>query len=382
MRINIVMGFFLPVPAVAGGAMEKAWSRLARDFARAGHEVTLLSRRWPGFPDREQRDGVEMIRVPGFDHRRRLAANLLLDGLWGLRVRRRLPAADITVCNTISLPIHLPRFRPAAGRVVAVLARMPRGQLRFYRRIARLVAISQAVADRVARECPALRDRTRVVPLPIDWELHARAAGRTGDPVTIGYIGRLHPEKGIELLLRAAARLVGDSALPAWRVVVRGPSDVRHGGGGPAYVQKLRAEFGPRLGDRLAFEPPVFDERELARCYGALDLFCYPSLADRGEALGVAPLEAMASGAVPVLSGLECFLEMLRDGINGFAFDHTAAAPDGELARLLAWLIREPGIRATIAEQAQADSRRFDYAAVARALLDDFAQLTAQPPRR
>ena len=376
MKINIAMGFFLPVPPVAGGAMEKAWFRLGREFVAAGHTVTLLSRGWPGFPVQETIDGVAMIRAPGFNHTRRLTFNLLLDGLWGLRLLRHLPAADITACNNVSLPIHLPWLRPQAGRVVVVLGRMPKGQIRFYRRAARLVATSDAVAARVARECPALAPRTRVFPNPIDWELHARSAAQRGEPVTIGFVGRLHPEKGLELLLRATVRLAAEPGLPRWRVVLRGPSDVQRGGGGEAYVQRLQSEFGPKLGERLAWEPPVFDEAILARCYGTLDIFCYPSLAAQGEGLSVAPLEAMAAGAVPVLSRLDCYRDVLREGTNGFTFDHTAPAADAGLADVLARLIRDASLRRTLAAQARTDARRFDYGVVARALLEDFAQLT------
>jgi len=45
---------------------------------------------------------------------------------------------------------------------------------------------------------------------------------------------------------------------------------------------------------------PVFDADRLARHYERATVFAYPSLAEKGEAFGVAPLEAMASGAVPV----------------------------------------------------------------------------------
>jgi len=376
LRINIVMGFFLPVPPVAGGATEKIWFRLAREFAAAGHTVTLLSRCWPGFPERETIDRVAMIRAPGFNHTRRLAFNLLLDGLWGLRLLCQLPAADLSVCNNVSLPIYLPWLRPRAGRVVVVLGRMPKGQIRFYRRVARLVATSDAVAARVARECPALAPRTRVFPNPIDWELHARSTVQRGEPVTIGFVGRLHPEKGLELLLRAAVRLAAEPGLPRWRVVLRGPSDVRRGGGGETYVQRLQSEFGFKLGERLTWEPPLFDEAILARCYGTLDIFCYPSLAAQGEGLSVAPLEAMAAGAVPVLSRLDCYRDILREGANGFTFDHTASAADAGLAAVLAHLIGDASLRRAASAQAQAEARRFDYAVVARALLEDFAQLT------
>jgi glycosyltransferase involved in cell wall biosynthesis len=376
MKINITMGFFLPVPPIAGGAAEKIWFRLGREFAAAGHMVTLLSRGWPGFPTRETIDGVAMIRVPGFNHTRRLAFNLLLDSIWGVRLLRHLPAADITVCNNVSLPIHLPWLRPRAGRVVVVLGRMPKGQIRFYRRAERLVATSAAVAARVARECPALVPRTRVFLNPIDWELHARSAAQRSDAVTIGFFGRLHPEKGLELLLRAAVRLAAESELPSWRVVLRGPSDVQRGGGGEAYVQRLQNEYGPKLGERLTWEPPIFDESVLARCYAALDIFCYPSLAVQGEGLSVAPLEAMAAGAVPVLSCLDCYRDMLREGVNGFTFDHSSAAADTGLADVLARLIRDAGLRRTLAAQAREDARRFDYGVTARALLEDFVQLT------
>lgn len=376
MKINIAMGFFLPVPPVAGGAMEKAWFRLGREFAAAGHTVTLLSRRWPDFPAEEQIDGVKLIRVPGFNHTRRLALNLLLDGLWGLRLLRRLPAADITACNNVSLPVHLSWLRPRAGRVVAVLGRMPKGQIRFYRGVARLIATSEAVAARVAHECPALAARTRVFPNPIDWQMHARAAAQRGNPVTIGFVGRLHPEKGLELLLRAAERLAAEPALPPWRVVLRGPSDVRRGGGGEAYVQQLQNEFADRLRGHLVWEPPIFDEAALAEFYGTLDIFCYPSLAAQGEGLSVAPLEAMAAGSVPVLSRLDCYRDMLREGINGFAFDHTLPDADAGLAAVLARLVRDPPLRRAVGAQAQAAARRFDYEVVAHALLEDFAQLT------
>jgi glycosyltransferase involved in cell wall biosynthesis len=380
MKINIAMGFFLPVPPVAGGAMEKAWFRLGREFAGAGHEVTLLSRRWPGFPARERRDGLELIRVPGFNHTRHLPLNLGLDALWGLRLLRALPPADITACNTVSLPVHLPWLRPSAGRVVVVLGRMPKGQIRFYRGVARLVATSEAVAARVARECPALAARTRTFPNPIDWELHARAAAQPSDPVTIGFVGRLHPEKGLELLLRAAARLAAEPGLPAWRLELRGPADVGRGGGGAAYAAALQGEFAARLDGHWAWEPAVFDPETLARSYGRLDIFCYPSLAAQGEGLSVAPLEAMAAGAVPVVSRLDCYRDVVRDGENGFTFDHAAGEADAGLARVLRPLIRDAALRRAVAARAQESVRRFDYGVVARALLEDFAQLTRRPP--
>jgi hypothetical protein len=45
MRITIVLGPFLPVPAVFGGAVEKVHLLLAGAYRDVGHDVTIISRR-------------------------------------------------------------------------------------------------------------------------------------------------------------------------------------------------------------------------------------------------------------------------------------------------------------------------------------------------
>jgi len=377
MKITIITGFFLPVPAVAGGATEKIWFRLAREFAAAGHEVTFLSRAWPGFPDRETIDGIRMIRLPGFNHTRQLWRNLLLDFLWGLRVARHLPAGDTVVCNTVSLPAYLRWVRRSAGKVVVVLGRMPKGQVRIYGGVDRLLATSQAVRHRAIAEYARLGPRIRVFRNPIDWTLHQASAHGVRAPVapvTIGYVGRLHPEKGLEILLQAAGELARQPGLPPWRLRLIGPQGIAEGGGGEKYVEDLRT-LAARAGADVSVEAPVYDIAALARIYGTLDVFCYPSLADKGEGLSIAPIEAMASGAVPVVSALECYRDLIRDGENGLVFEYRAPDRVRLLAQCLARLVQDQPLRARLAAQAVADSRRFDYPVVARDLLEDFAAI-------
>lgn len=377
MKITIVGGFFLPVPTVAGGAMEKIWFRLAREFAAAGHEVTYFSRTWPGFPNEEQIDGMRMVRIKGYTHTRRLPLNLLLDFLWGWRIFRQLPPGDIVVCNTVALPVYLPRFKPAAGRVVAVLGRMPKGQCRFYGGVHRVVATSEAVRAQVMYENPKLGPRTLVIPNPLDWKLHQHD-GRKQSPLTIGYVGRMNPEKGIEILLQAAAVLAERPGLPAWRLRLVGPQTIAEGGGGEEYVAGLR-ELAARSGAEVTLEAPVYDAAALAQVYSSFDIFCYPSLAAKGEGLSVAPLEAMAAGAVPVVSALACYDDVIRSGQNGMIFDHRAADRVGRLADVFASLLLDSGLRQRLAAQARIDAQAFDYGAVAAAFLADFARLCTGP---
>jgi glycosyltransferase involved in cell wall biosynthesis len=381
MRITIVTGFFLPVPPVRGGSTEKIWHRLAIQLAAAGHTVTFISRRWTGMPDRETVEGVNHIRVRGADHHRSLAANLWLDFRWGARVARFLPMADVVICNTVTLPAWLARLKPEAGRVVAVLARMPKGHGRAYGKVDLLLALSDTVATRLKKEKPSLGPRIARFPYPIDWALHANTPRAVrSSPVTIGYVGRIHADKGITLLLEAAANLLTRPDLPPWRIELVGPSSVPEGGGGESYRDELLQRFSSVLGDRLHFTGPEFDATKLARRYAAMDIFCYPSR-DSGETFGVAVAEAMAAGCTPVVSSLECFRELVHPGANGLVFDHTGLNAARTLADALDSLLRKPDLRSQFSQRAQDHARSYDFSQSATNLLVLLERIVRQSPQ-
>ena len=391
MRITIVNGFFLPVPPVSGGATEKSWYQLAQEFAAAGHKVTTLSRCWPGLPDRETREGIEHLRLPGHDHKRKLWQNLLFDFIWSWRVFFALPSADIIVVNAVALPMWLGWLKPRAGKVVVMTGRMPKGQYRRYRAIARVLAPSSFVRERVLAENPELAVVTRVSGYPIKWSLF-KNPGKTASPfppnagadeICLGFIGRIHEEKGL-LLMAEALKVVGlTPGLPAWRVLLCGPSDVARGGSGSQFRAQLLNLLAAALpSERFQLLDPQFNEGSLAGVYSRITVFCYPSLAAEGETFGVAVAEAMAAGAVPVVSRLACFADFVRDGENGLTFDHAASDAAQQLADALIRLLRDPNLRERLAANAQESVRRYDYGNYAALLLEDFAQLTsrAKPP--
>lgn len=381
MRITIVCGFFLPVPAVSGGSTEKSWHQLARIFARRGHQVTMISRRWRGWPHDELVDGIRHLRLPGYNHNRRIGVNLLLDFLWSVRAWFALPAADIVVVNAVALPVWLGWTRPGAGRVVLMTGRMPKGQYRHYHRIARVLAASSHVRDRVAAENESLRAVSVVRGYPIDFELmHTRGASRAPvvrEFVTVGFVGRMHHEKGLDLLVAALGHLCREPDLPRWRLLLCGPADVASGGAGSEYRATLMHGLARILpADAFTVIDPQFHDRALAAIYQQIDVFCYPSIAEQGETFGVAVVEAMAAGAVPVTSDLACFRDFVRPGENGLVFDHRAPDAPVRLAGSLAQLLRSPALRARLASAATSTARSYDFTAYADALLEDFAQLT------
>jgi len=378
MKITIVMGFFLPMPPVAGGATEKSWHRLAIEFVRRGHDVTIISRRWKGWPSTEVRDGVRHVRLRGHNHTRSRMRNLLHDGIWSLRAWLALPPADITIINAVALPILLGRFRRRAGRLVVMTGRMPKGQYRFYCSLDRVLAVSTPVRTAVESENPRLAARTLISGYPIDCSLLQKSGAPRvpGAPLTIGFVGRIHQEKGLELLVAALRELAARPGLPSWRALLCGPTEIGSGGSGPAYARKLRQELG-QLPPSASWElrEPRFNDAALAQLYREIDIFCYPSLAARGETFGVAVAEAMAAGAVPVVSALPCFGDFVRAGENGAIFDHTAGNAATQLASALAQLLLDAPRRKRLATAACATVQRYNFPDYADRLLADFSSL-------
>jgi glycosyltransferase involved in cell wall biosynthesis len=256
--------------------------------------------------------------------------------------------------------------------------RMPKGQFRFYRRLDRVLAVSSAMQTAIVAENPRLAPVLRVSGYPIDWRQLAqpRPPPPAGTPVTIGYVGRLHREKGLELMVAALAKLAEHTAQPSWRVLICGPADVARGGSGREFSAELERRLTASLPPgRFSLLDPVFADERLAAIYRQIDIFCYPSLAARGETFGVAVAEAMAAGAVPVVSRLGSFTDFVRPDETGVVFDHTAADAAGQLTAALAGLLSDPSRRIQLAAAAQAAVQRYDFPGFAGRLLEDFSTL-------
>jgi glycosyltransferase involved in cell wall biosynthesis len=370
-RITILTGPFFSIPPAPCGAVERIWWDLGRAFVEQGHEVRLLCRAAREVPARAIVDGVAVHSLSAWQGTSHLGVNLLKDAAYAAEAVRHLPPGDILVTNTFWAPV-VARLRPVAGRVVVNVARMPKGQMRLYHAagVARLAAVSSAVADAIRGECPACAARTRVLPNPIDTT-HFVPVPRAWDaPHSLLYAGRIHPEKGVHVMLRAVRLLARDGIRLRTRIV--GAWRTADGGGGEAYRARLE-----RLarGLDVRFEDPVYDRAAFARLLGESQLFCYPSLAERGESFGVAPLEAMATGAVAIVSGLACFRDFVRPGHNALAFDHRAPDRAACLADVLRGALGDSQRCARLSAGAAETARAYSVAAIAARYLADFEEL-------
>jgi glycosyltransferase involved in cell wall biosynthesis len=375
MRITIVLGAFFPVPPILGGAIEKVWFALGQEFVRQGHQVVQISRSYPGLPEREEIGGVRHLRVRGYAQPRSIFWLKWLDLLYSLRVRRILPPADILVTNTFWLPILV--RRQDRGRIYVHVQRGPKGQMRWYSHVARLCAVSRAIADEIIAQAPELRAKVRVIPNALPFRVDQPSSGPRER--TILFVGRVHPEKGIELFLRALP-LLPLRVLSDWKMKIVGPHEVELGGGGESFRRGMQ-QLAAASGAQVEWLGPVFDPSALAAQYRSSLVFIYPSVAETGEALPVAPLEAMAEGCAPFVSNLACFRDYIADGVNGFVFDHRAGAPEKALADRLAVVLQlGPAALEKIGEAARAKAAEFEVANVARRYIEDFTSLCPITP--
>ena len=187
---------------------------------------------------------------------------------------------------------------------------------------------------------------------------------------TILYVGRVHPEKGVHILVEAFGRLI--SRHPNLRLRIVGPIAEEHGGGGYSYERTLKSLA---QGLPVGFAGPVFEPGRLADIYRSANLFCYPSLAERGESFGVAPLESMACGVPPIVSQLECFNDYVCDGENGWLFNHRTERPVDALTGKLDEVLSNQSQISAAGAQASKAARRFSYETVAKQYLTEFANL-------
>ncbi len=380
MKITVATGPTFPVPAVRGGAVQRLWEGLAEEFSRRGHEVTVFARSYPGQPAVEEMRGVRFVRWGGYEQSTSIRRDLVRCLWYALRALRHLPSADIVVTNDFWMPALIPRWRRSAGRVVVNANRFPKGQYRLYGHSSAFAAASRIVAEAIAAEVPGAVGKISVVPNCVDTAFLGELAGVRSQqsaerPLRILFVGRLHPEKGLTLLARSLRELAGNLIdRIAWECVVVGPVSEGQGGGGQAYEEEVKMLA---RGLPVRFEDPVYDAAKLVPIYDGADIFVYPSLAERGESFGLAPLEAMARGVVPIVSDLAVFRDYLEPGFNGVVFDHRSPRADQVLALALADLLHHPEKRQTMGRAARTTAEKFSTQAVADKYLELFHRLGA-----
>jgi glycosyltransferase involved in cell wall biosynthesis len=371
MRINIATGPWFPVPAIEGGAMNRVWQGLAEVFAAKDHQVTIIARSHPKQPEREVINGVNYLRKGGLPQSTNIKLDLLKDFYYALKTFPDLPAGDILVINDFWLPVFA-SLRKQVGKIVINANRFPKGQYWLYQKSDRITAASQIIKETISQQCPSIIDRIKVIPNPIGIDVFSPADSSHSSKTekTILYVGRIHPEKGVHLLIEAFSLLTQEFSQVKLKII--GPVKEDLGGGGEIYFNSLQSKA---LGLPVEFSPPIFDPHQLAQAYREADLFCYPSLAEKGESFGIAPLEAMASGLLPIVSNLDCFKDFIEEGKTGYFFNHRSPNAANNLAKTFKLALINWELTLKIAKNSLQKALDFNYKNVAEIYLNDFLEL-------
>ena len=304
------MRVLLAVDSLDGGGAERHVVDLARALRSRGVDVRVAC----------SADGV---RRPDLD-----AAGVPVTVLGGRLVKRRvdlryalalhglLRASPVDVVHA-----HVWASEVAAGLAVAALGmrgqgvplvltehteapwrgRTARAWSRWaYRRADALVAVSAAIARLLVDAYGAPAERVRVV-TPAVLPPPAARVRRSRPGTVVGYVGRLVPEKGVDVLLEAFALL--RRVEPGARLVVVGDGPERDRLAAAASRLEV-AEAVDLLGYRA-------DARDLL---AGLDVLAVPSRSD-GTPLVVA--EAMAAGVPVVASDVGGLPDRVRPGVDG-----------------------------------------------------------------
>jgi glycosyltransferase involved in cell wall biosynthesis len=163
---------------------------------------------------------------------------------------------------------------------------------------------------------------------------HPAAPSQEPAPPHIAYVGRLVPEKGVDLLFQALAHLPG-----AWRATILGS--------GPEESSLKTLAQTLQIADRLEFRPPI-PSTAMPQFYAGVDLLVLPSRSRPNwtEQFGRVLIEAMAC-EVPVIGSTCGEIPQVIEKAGRIFPEGDSAALQKELHQL----IENPGYRRQLGRQ-------------------------------
>jgi len=173
------------------------------------------------------------------------------------------------------------------------------------------LSVSEYYADFMPGYLGIPREKISVVPLGINpqgFELRER---NRSAPFTIGFLGRIAPEKGLHVLAEAYRSLRQSGALPSARLEAAGymAADCK------PYLEEIQKRLhGAGLGDEFHYRG-VIDRADKIAFLRGLDVMSLPATYD--EPKGVSLLEAMACGVPIVQPRRGAFTEIVENTGGG-----------------------------------------------------------------
>lgn len=299
---------------------------LVTGLRRAGHAVVLAT---PSNSELGQRAAREDVPT------RTMNAANDLDIVAALQLRRVIRETGPDVVHAHDARSHALALLALLGlRFPLVVTRRvtfsPRNRIKYGPRVARFIAISNAVREGLIS---AGVDAARIAVVysgvpspkpsaPMDWRVRC---GWPAESVICGIVGAMTREKGLSHIEQIVRALPDSSAARARLVLIGGTGRPEH------------FRMGKLEGFRAGFI------RDTENAIAGLDLIWHPATA---EGLGTVLLEAMSLRVPPIAYATGGIPEIVQDGINGVLL---RTGDTEAFARAAARLIENPATRATLA---------------------------------
>ena len=355
MRVQMIVRLFFPW---VGGAERQA-HKLSKMLKEKNVEVEISTGWWfRGTPQREVLDGIpvfrnqtlwEMFRIRGL---RRFGGYLYMITLFWHLWRRR---AEYEILHVHGLNYHAAVAVLAArwfGRKTVVklansgqasdIRKMTMGQQlplsRFLLPLAlqsdRFVATNRAIVQElISVGVPA--DKITQLPNGVESDaIPVKVAYTLHTPVRLIFVGRLHEQKGLDVLLAAFQQLLKQH--PSLRLQLLGDGPLRED------LLALSQHLGiARQVDFVGMTEQVFEHLQQS------DIFILPS---RAEGHSNALLEAMACGLPVIVSDIPANLDVIENKRNGLTF---AAGDPASLVNAVMLLLENLGLRERVGQMAR-----------------------------
>jgi glycosyltransferase involved in cell wall biosynthesis len=376
LSVCIVTDAYLP----SIGGVENHVLHLSAELKRLGHDVVVVTHKPSPVQDRvacQVESPVPVYRLAGellmfrehdiaIDPRMVVSFKSLIDRrrfdvVHGQSEGSYLVYEALAAARSRGIPTVLTRHSvirnkpPLARPFLVSLTRL------LARRADGLIAVSRSCAD----ESAGFAGPVRVIPNGVDIEAfrpmpaegkRVRDELRFGpQDIVLGYVGRLQATKGIRFLLDAFGQLQSEN--DRLRLVLAGPGYLR-----ASVAKRAAASSGSiRLLDPLPFD-------KVAVLLSALDVFAFPS---RGEAFGMALLEAMACGLPSVAIGRWGVRELIVDGETGLLAEGPA-----DFVEKLRRLCSDQALRERLGRAARENvAARFSWPRVAAETVELYREL-------
>jgi UDP-glucose:(heptosyl)LPS alpha-1,3-glucosyltransferase len=342
------------------GGMERQLAELAVGLRALGHRVRVIARTCELPPEA----GVEFRRVPGPARPFLIAYPwfMLVGSLAVWRWRRgvvqatgaivlnRVDTIAVHCCHQAytAMPGRPTRLFRLYGKAVGVLKRAGERLCLRLNPSARLVCVSEGVAEEMRTHFPSARERALTIHNGVDTSAFApgvresqAAVLRTSlniehERLLVAFVGGDWEHKGLRLAIEALADA------PEWDLLVAGR-------GHHDRYKSLCDSIG--VAQRVHWLGIVTD---IQTVYELADAFVLPS---SYETFSLVTFEAAASGLAILARPVNGVRELIEDGRNGFLLGGSAT----DIAERLHLLAGDPLLRARLGEEARRSALRFGW---------------------